>query len=300
VRELVASELAEAVARNEGRPNPSSFLSFGLPSLDRVFSGAEPSEVTVLAGLPAHGKSALALQVSRSWAALGRGSVYLFSHEMSRQGIARRACRQALKLDRDPTAGELMAFEEQAFENLHVDSDATDVEGFCRRVEVFAMSSPLTAVVMDYLQLACKARGRQSRTEAVCEGSIRVKQLAMDLNVPVLELAQFTKPPKELRKPPPPSINDLCDSSQIEKDAAHVLSVHQPGKFDSQVDPRLMLVSVLKNRNGVSGEVLRMTFEGPKFTVLDGFSPALRTGEDQPWRHRCEDVAMEMLDNELF
>jgi replicative DNA helicase len=115
----------------------------------------------------------------------------------------------------------------------------------------------LGAIVVDYIQLVDPEDSRVSRQEQVARISRRLKQLARELNVPVIALSQLNRA-LENREDHRPRLADLKESGAIEQDADMVLFIHRPDYFDKDAEYVPVVeteVILAKNRSGATGTV---------------------------------------------
>jgi replicative DNA helicase len=120
----------------------------------------------------------------------------------------------------------------------------------------------LKAIVVDYLGLIQDTEKGRKRYEMITDISIGLKNLARDLNVPVIALAQLNRGPEQ-RKDSEPDMADLRDSGGIEQDADVVILLHRKQVDEDEFDwqKSQMIIKVAKNRHGGLGEVA-LRFEG--------------------------------------
>jgi replicative DNA helicase len=126
----------------------------------------------------------------------------------------------------------------------------------------------LEAIVVDYLGLIQDTERGRKRYEMITDISIGLKNLARDLNVPVIALAQLNRGPEQ-RKDSEPDMADLRDSGGIEQDADSVILLHRVQTEDDQFEwqKSQMIMKVAKNRHGGLGEVA-LKFEGHLSRVI--------------------------------
>jgi replicative DNA helicase len=127
-----------------------------------------------------------------------------------------------------------------------------------------ASGHPPAIVVADYLQLMTpEPNGKKDRTRAneVAEISRGLKLLAMEFEIPVVALAQFNRNAVGRQ----PLVSDFKDSSAIEQDSNVIVLMHRPLAEDgSDTGPRAGEIDLIvaKNRNGASGRIVALTFQG--------------------------------------
>jgi replicative DNA helicase len=240
-------------------PQAAGGLQTGFRDLDTLTAGLRDSELMVIGARPSVGKTAFALALARKVLAQARPVLFV-SLEQRRVELGERlACAesgvnlQKLRLGR-LSKDELARFREAAdFLDalpMHID-DAP----FQRTVRIFATARRLKLrhgirlVVIDYLQMIEPDDPRAQRHVQVGQVSRKLKQLARDLAVPVVALAQVNRAAED-RQGQRPRLADLRESGSIEADGDTVLLLHQDDK-----DPNVLEVIVAKQRNGPTGSV---------------------------------------------
>ena len=240
-------------------------LPTGFTDLDRAIGGLEPANLILIAARPSMGKTALACNIATNIALAG-GTVAFFSLEMSsNEVIARIMCAHA-RLDllrvksgfigeRDfprlaQTAAELSEC------SILIDDSAalTTVQLRSRcRLAVQRAGKPLTAVIVDYLQLMKPSEDRDSREREVAEISRALKELAKEMGVPVIALSQLSRQ-VEGRSDKRPLLADLRESGALEQDADIILFIYRDEvyKRDSK-EKGVAEINVAKQRNGPTG-----------------------------------------------
>lgn len=236
------------------------------PLDDLLGGGIRRTDLCILAGRPAMGKSAVALHMALNAARHGRG-VGLFSLEMSAAQVAQRAlanlARVPMHLIRVGTGlrendVEALARSSSAADALPVWIDATaDADlGYLRsQIRRLKQSSPdVSLVVIDYLQLLRGKRGKADSRETEVAGLSRgLKLIAKAEDVAVVCLAQLNRQ-VESREDKRPKPSDLRESGSLEQDADVILFPFRPGVYDqaNPNDDRLEVI-VAKQRGGDIG-----------------------------------------------
>lgn len=223
---------------------------------------ARRGELTVVAGKPSFGKSTLGLALA-DWFAANIGRTRFHSMEMKRRQVARRLMCRDLGVSSGSLWGDRISqlFPEwrQMRQNiaLTVDDKASipieELSAACREQHI---RQPLSAIFVDYLQLTtvAKARKNGSIADETATKSHALKQLAMDLDVPVIALAQFNRDGKKKDRP---TIYDLEGGGAIENDADQIWVMHDHGLTPSMdgTERRDIVLSVDKHREGWKGDV---------------------------------------------
>lgn len=229
--------------------------------LDRLTTGLQDSELVIVAARPSVGKTALGLNLAR-FLAVDRGLPVLFaSLEQSRHEVgerlmsaqsrinsqlirtARLSPHEAAQLAR---AGDAIA-EAPLFIDDTCGQRVMQIAANARRLK--AGREGLRAVIVDYLQMVEPDDREESRERQVAAVTRRLKQLARELAIPVVALAQLNRL-VEGRKGNEPKLSDLRESGAIEMDADTVLLLHRPDEQGAALN-----VNVAKQRNGPTGEI---------------------------------------------
>jgi replicative DNA helicase len=260
-------------------------LQTGIKDFDQVTGGLRGGQLTIVAGRPAMGKSALMLNMADNMARRGVPVVY-FSLEMPANELAARVV-----LSRAETNTEIIrngfltasikhrimdAATQFASEPLYVDDRGgltlLDIRG---RARLAVRRWGVKCIFVDYLQLVSHS-GAQSRENEVGFVSRGLKAMSMELGVPVVAAAQVNRQ-AENRSDNRPKLSDLRESGSIEQDADIVCLVHRPCYYavqDQEPDPQDAELIVAKHRAGRTG-TLNLTWR-PSLTRFEGTAPAGR------------------------
>jgi replicative DNA helicase len=260
-------------------------LQTGIRDFDQVTGGLRGGQLTIVAGRPAMGKSALMLNMADNMARRGVPVVY-FSLEMPANELAARVV-----LSRAETNTEIIrngfltasikhrimdAATQFASEPLYVDDRGgltlLDIRG---RARLAVRRWGVKCIFVDYLQLVSHS-GAQSRENEVGFVSRGLKAMSMELGVPVVAAAQVNRQ-AENRSDNRPKLSDLRESGSIEQDADIVALVHRPCYYavaDQEPDPQDAELIVAKHRAGRTG-TLNLTWR-PSLTRFEGTAPVGR------------------------
>jgi replicative DNA helicase len=247
-------------------------LATGYPELDRMLTGLHPGELILLAARPGVGKSALALNIAGHVALREGKPVAVFSLEMPDNQLGLRLLsaegRVSLKRLREGGLSDTDFHKiNDASAHLHqaplfIDDSGTltpfDVRARCRRLK--QRQKQLGLVVVDYLQLMASSGRTYSREQEVAQCSRALKQLAKELEVPVLALSQLNRKVED-RRGGRPMLSDLRESGALEQDADVVLFIHPEDRGEDE--PRTandggstpVELIVAKQRNGPTGSI---------------------------------------------
>lgn len=261
-------------------------LSSGFKELDQLLAGFQKSDLIILAARPSVGKTSLALDIARQIGVQSKLPVGLFSLEMSKEQLVdRMICAQAgvdlWKLrtgrlsDRDddfPRIGHALGELSEA--PIFIDDSAQlNVMQLRTKARRLKTEHGLGIIIVDYLQLmeGRSFKGSDNRVQEVSEISRGLKQIAKELDVPVLALAQLSRAVEQSR-PAIPHLSHLRDSGSIEQDADVVLFIYRKsadrGYQSEDIPPEeknIAEIHIAKHRNGPTGKV-RLYFEGTRAT----------------------------------
>jgi replicative DNA helicase len=269
MHKLTKDALDKVFALSQGDGDGITGVPTGFTQLDSMLSGLQPSDLVILAARPSMGKTAFALTVARE-AAKRNKPVGLFSLEMSAQQLVLRLISADAEIDlQSLRAGRLTPVQIQEIVKkidglmntpIYIDDSAalTPVEfrAKCRRMKT---QHDVQMIIVDYLQLmhAPKAESREREISMI---SHTLKQVAKELNVPVVALSQLNRA-SESRTDKKPMLSDLRESGSIEQDADVVMIIHRPEYYklkecsDGTPAENIAEVIVAKQRNGPTGEV---------------------------------------------
>ena len=249
----------------------------GLYQLDEMLGGFQRSDLIIIAARPSMGKTALALSLIRNIALFSKLPVALFSIEMSGVQIVTRLISAESKIDQqkirtgriNQTDNEMIvkALGRLSHSPIYIDDSPMlsimEIRAKCRRLKA---EHNIQCVFVDYLQLITAPKS-ESREREISFISASLKQIAKELNIPVVALAQLnrsieTRPDKSKR----PMLSDLRESGSIEQDADVVMFVNRPEQYkqmtyeDGASTEGTGELIIGKQRNGPTGTV-RVQFD---------------------------------------
>lgn len=252
----------------------------GFATLDTMIAGLQKSDLIILAARPSMGKTALALDIARQSAVNFGTSVGIFSLEMSSQQLADRMLAAESRVDAwRLRTGKLRTDEEfdqlnSAMDRLakapiYIDDQPGNsilkMRSTARRLK---SERGLQLIIVDYLQLMVPhtSRNNDSLVQQVTEISRSLKQLARELDVPVLALSQLNRQVEQ--RGGRPRLSDLRDSGSIEQDADLVAFIHREDKYKEDSDRKnIAEILIEKHRNGPTGKI-ELYFDQQKATFL--------------------------------
>jgi len=259
--------LKDAYERAERADKDEAYLgiSTGFKDLDGLLGGFQKSDLVILAARPSVGKTSLALDMLRHAAVVEKKKVGFFSLEMSKTQIIDRLLgmqsgvpfwdMRTGKLKDDQfvkladTMGELS--ESDIFIDDKAGQHINEIRTKSRRL---ALEQGLDIIFVDYLQLM-HASNKESRTLEVSEISQGLKNLAKELDIPVVALSQLSRA-IEQRQGRRPQLSDLRESGSIEQDADVVMFIDREETWNPDTEKKGMgELIVSKHRNGPTGSV---------------------------------------------
>ncbi|GEK96277.1 replicative DNA helicase [Gluconobacter kanchanaburiensis NBRC 103587] len=236
-------------------------LTSGLRDFDKRTGGLHPSDLIILAGRPAMGKTALATKIAFSAARSilrdaedsgekPKGSVAIFSLEMSSEQLATRILSGEAEVSGEKIRrGDIgqkefdrfvrVARELQRLPLYIDDTPAISLSAMRTRCRRLARTQGLSLVVVDYLQLMRPAIGTKpdSRVLEISMITQGLKAIAKELAVPVIALSQLSRQ-VESREDKRPMLSDLRESGSIEQDADAVMFVYRDEYYLQQRQPK--------------------------------------------------------------
>lgn len=227
----VLNRTVEQINRLVDNKGEVTGLSTGFTDLDKLTTGFHPHELIIIAARPAMGKTAFALNLATNIAQSTTKTVALFNMEMGAEQLAMRMIAAEGELDQGKLKrGELdkndfnkidEAVARLGNTNLVIDDTSGmtigEIKAKCRRLA--SSENGLGIVIIDYLTLIMgSAKYQGNRQQEVSEISRSLKTMAMELDIPVVALAQLSRN-VEQRDDKRPMLSDLRESGSIEQDA---------------------------------------------------------------------------------
>ena len=242
-------------------------VTSGLVDLDARTSGFQPSDMIILAARPSMGKTAFALSVAQQAALKANAKILIFSLEMSKEQLGMRLLSMESRVDaqtlksgdfgRDEWDRITMALDTLGKGDITIDATPgiriMEIKNKCRRLKA---EKGLDMIIIDYLQLMEHEGRSESRQQEITSISRGLKQLAREMNCPILVLSQLSRAPEQ-RTEHRPILSDLRESGAIEQDADVVLFLYRDEVYnpDTTEKPGICEVNIAKNRNGPIGTV---------------------------------------------
>jgi replicative DNA helicase len=273
-------KLIESYSKGEVIGVPTGFKDF-----DSMTSGFQKTDLIILAGRPAMGKTALALSMLANAAIDYKKTVAFFSLEMGREQLVQRIlCRQAqvnmhlLRTGRLPqrdfpklsiAVGPIS--EAKVYIDDHPSLNILELRAKCRRLKA---QQGLDMVMVDYLQLMQGAGRQENRQQEISQISRGLKGLAKELEIPVLALSQLSRAVEQRGGEGEPKLSDLRESGAIEQDADLVMFVYRDEIYNKEAEKGKAKIILAKQRNGPTGEVpLTFVSDYASFMNYSGRAP---------------------------
>lgn len=251
-----------------GPDNSMTGITSHFIDLDKMLNGMNKSNLMILAARPAMGKTAFAINVAENICFKNNVPVGIFSLEMSAEQLVHRiVCSQSEVESEKIKTGSLDGNDFQQIvssvykmqQHVMVIDDQpglkiTDLRARARRMKE---TYGIEFLVIDYLQLISgsgSSKTQENRQNEIAEISRMLKNLARELNIPVLCLSQLSRKVEE-RPGHRPMMSDLRESGSIEQDADIVMFLMRREYYDPMDKPGLAELIIAKNRHGGVGNV---------------------------------------------
>ena len=263
-------------------------LETGFPDFDKITTGLHGGEMIILAARPGMGKTALALNMATFAASRTKKAVAIFNFEMSAEMLVNRMISATGQIDSYKLqTGNMLekdwkryneALSQLSETNIYIEDNVSstvqDIRAKCRRLA--NSENGLGLVVIDYLQLVNSGNKRvESRQVEVSEISRSIKTMALELDVPVIALAQLSRS-AEKRESNQPMLADLRESGSLEQDADMVLFINRKDYYEKAKDFNNKIVpaelTIAKHRKGGLGTI-NLLFE----LNMSSFKSVLKT-----------------------
>ncbi|HPC34110.1 MAG TPA: replicative DNA helicase [Candidatus Absconditabacterales bacterium] len=268
INEIMGGRTKEymAIVDDPEKVNSTKVFS-GYKKLDEMLGGFKPGELIIIAARPSMGKTSFALNIVTNIALQQDKSIAIFSLEMGAESIVDRIIAEVAQIpmskitkgdlnnDDFSKIGEAMTI--LGDKKIYIDDKSAAniplLKSKLRRLKV--EKGELDLVIIDYLQLMHGTSFLGNRVQEISEISRGLKELARELEVPIIALSQLSRA-VEQRIDKKPQLSDLRESGAIEQDADSVIMLHREDYYDKDTDKKGSTdVCVRKNRNGEVGEI---------------------------------------------
>jgi len=265
--------------------------------LDKMIGGFSPSNLMILAGRPAMGKTALAINLAENICFKNGMPVGIFSLEMTAEQLLHRIICSQSEVESDKIRNGSLSGEEyqrivssvghmQNYSMIIDDHPGLKITDLRTRARRMREAYGIEFLVIDYLQLISgsgNVRSQENRQNEVSEISRMLKNLARELNIPILCMSQLSRKVEE-RQGHRPMMSDLRESGSLEQDSDLVMFLLRREYYDPYDKPGLAELIVAKNRHGSTGSV-NMTFrkELGQFTNYTPIQTEQNSKEENPF-----------------
>lgn len=259
----VVKQIEESQLRGDG----ISGVETGFSSIDKVTHGWHNSDMIIIGGRPAMGKTALVVSFAENMAKLGK-KVLMCSLEMSREQLCMRLMSMNSGINHEDLISGNMTIEKwklledaiAKFKDMGIyidDESGINEISFKNKVKRYKKEHNIDIVIVDYLQLMNSSKDFGSKTNNVGHVSTSIKTIAKEFNVPIIVLSQLSREAaKRQGGDMKPTLTDLRDSGNIEQDADVVGFIHRPQYYgipiteDGEPTEGLGQFLIEKNRHG--------------------------------------------------
>ena len=248
----------------------------GFPDLDNMLAGLQKSNLIIIASRPSVGKTSLALDIARNAAVKHKETVGLFSLEMSKEELVDRIlCSEAgvslwkmrtgklsdkAEHDDFPKIGHAMGTLSEA--KIFIDDSASlNIMQIRTKARRLKLEHNLSLLIVDYLQLMESKGNKENRVQEVAEITRGLKNIARELNIPIIALSQLSRA-VEMTKPAIPKLAHLRESGTIEQDADVVMFIYRKSADRNyrleDLTPEekgIAEIHIAKHRNGPTGMI---------------------------------------------
>jgi replicative DNA helicase len=266
----MAGAMSEAITQLQARIERGGGLlgpSTGFRVLDKLLGGLRPGAITVIGGRPASGKSSLALQIADSVARQNCNTLFLSLEMTVNQSIYRMAGQRTGITSSLIEQGDLSVVQaDRAIESIAklasfpltiIDRNCSTLASIERLILLANIKSPLSVVVIDFIQLVRFPGSRDPRHRQIGVAIETLCEISKNLNIHIILCSQLNRS-MDSRSIKIPQLSDLKESGDIEQGAAHVLFVCRTDDLSNDLERETLShgnVIVAKNRFGRSGIV---------------------------------------------
>lgn len=241
-------------------------LPTGFMDLDRKLLGLQPGQLIVLAARPGVGKTSFAVSLAVNSSKASGLPVAIFSLEMLAPELSMRILSSEASVDSQRLRTKNLmdtdlrniskALKDLSQLPIYINDSADitliDIKSQCRKIKA---ENGLGLVMIDYLQLMNSHSRMLSREQQISEISRGLKNLAKELECPIIALSQLNRA-VESRQDRRPLISDLRESGSIEQDADIVCLIYRDDMYNQDSkDKGIAEIIVAKNRSGETGTV---------------------------------------------
>lgn len=252
-------------------------VTTGFETIDKIIGRLQPGNLLIVAGRPAMGKTAFALNIAESASKEGNNVVIVSLEMAPRELVNRLIIRDSVRV-RSDVLKNMEASEEEIMEIHRVAGElerlpikfirnnsinVNKLRTMCRKLK---KRGKINLLILDYLQLMSGSK-MQNREQEISEISRALKNLATEIDIPVIALSQLNRS-LESRQDKRPMMSDLRESGAIEQDADMVFLLNRPAKYGIEKveadrgkdisSEGILICDIAKQRNGNTGDVILM------------------------------------------
>ena len=251
-------------------------VRYGIPTgymdIDKLLGGFQRTDLILLAARTSVGKTALAMNFIVNASVKHNAKVLVFSLEMSSSQLASRMLSMESGVDSPRIRSAHLNEQESrkldasmnhlAGASIWVDdSAALSALEICSRARRLSAEVGLDMIVVDYVQLIAGESGDDNRVRELDDITKALKNLARELNVPIIALSQLSRA-VENRADHTPQLSDLRESGGLEQNADVVMFIYRAEKYDPDTDKKGVAdIIVAKHRNGPTGQAQLLFIE---------------------------------------
>lgn len=265
IKEVVLNALDKIEAASRAKGSVTG-LATGFIDLDYKTSGMQPSDLILIAARPSMGKTAFVLNIAEYMAFRSNLTVAIFSLEMSKEQLVNRLFSLESRVDAQVLRNGNLSDNDWTSlieaagtigrSNLIIDDtpgiSVSELRSKCRK---YKLEHNLGIIMIDYLQLMTGSKRAESRQQEISDISRNLKEIARELQVPVIALSQLSRA-VEQRPDHRPMLSDLRESGAIEQDADVVMFLYRDDYYNHDTEKKdVAEVIIAKQRNGPIGTV---------------------------------------------
>lgn len=274
----------ENIKQAEANGHQLPGLKTGYIDLDNMTSGLQKSDLIILAARPSMGKTAFALNIAQNIALKGKKRVALFSLEMSKEQLGLRLLAMEARVDSkklrvgnlNPEHWENVQDAIKRFADADIVIDDTPGLGVMElrnKVRRMNQEKKIDLVLIDYLQMMSGEGlgGGENRQQEVSQISRYLKQMAREMECPVVVLSQLSRAVEARQGDKRPILSDLRESGAIEQDADVVMFLYREDYYKRDQEPtNIAELIIAKQRMGETGTIKLLWM--PQFTKFANYN----------------------------
>ena len=283
-----------AIEQLHGTGSLVTGIPTGYDRFNEMTSGFQPQDLIIIAARPSMGKTTFMMNIAEAIAIPDRSgqprgsvnrlhSVGVFSLEMSKEqiglrilssesGVSNHLIRSGMLSERNwRDLAEASA--RLAKGKIYIDdSPSMDIMEMRAKARRLKMEASLDIIMVDYLQLMSVKGKTESRNQEISQISRGLKQIAKELNLPLVSLSQLSRRPEQRTGDHRPQLSDLRESGSIEQDADLVCFIYRDELYNKETEEKgIAEIIISKQRNGPIGD-FKLVFR-PDITKFFNYEP---------------------------